>query len=80
MWRPDGWEMKLPDDRSYLITPTARFMYEAGADAMLEALREKAVDPNDKKARPISPYDILGLSSYWAKEGYKLVLIPDDES
>lgn len=76
MWRPKDWEEqfkefnpKSPDDRM------TRSLFEAGADAMLEALRLKALEQNQAGVVTFKIYEdeesLVGT--------YVVLQIPDEE-
>ena len=74
-WRPEGWknikQIAAPlarDEAGMKACERYNHLFEAGADAMLEALRKQALPPDDYAE---------GL--YLLNENDALVLIPEDE-
>ncbi len=69
MYRPKGWENPFPDEPREHIRGGVHNAYEAGADAMLEALRKETEEPNYTE----------DLNQRVLRGNGKLVFIPDEE-
>jgi len=76
-WRPDGWKNPYDGGKeiinegwrvTYALKPQKYYLYEAGADAMLEALSQQNVTLPDI------------IHHYTTSRLGKLAVIPDDEN
>ena len=78
MYRPEGWEEKLHDwNCTHWHTVECDRAYERGADAMLEALKEKGTHLNGDTVIPAHG-DYPEIHCPGGTVGW-LVLIPDEE-
>lgn len=75
MWRPKDWKNPTPN----LIDDIAYDAYEDGANAMLEVLKKRAIDPHEIRTYEFDKTNPLRVSFGDDTHFGFVVFIPDEE-